>query len=85
MAKRQKLELGKWANFDIAGFVQRIKDAIKNDDQLMLEISTNTFFKLPRVVKEILRKEGITEESLRSLVKNQKNVSGSKRPKQRTI
>ena len=29
MAKRQKLELGKWANFDIAGFVQRIKDAIK--------------------------------------------------------
>ena len=85
MAKRQKLELGKWANFDIAGFVQRIKDAIKNDDQLMLEISTNTFFKLPRAVKEILKREGITEESLRCLVKNQENVSGSKRPKQRTI
>ena len=85
MAKRQKLELGKWANFDIAGFVQRIKDAIKNDDQLMLEISTNTFFKLPRVVKEILKREGITEESLRCLVKNQENVSGSKRVKQRTI
>ena len=85
MAKRQKLELGKWANFDIAGFVQRIKDAIKNDDQLMLEISTNTHSKLPRVLREILKREGITEESLRCLVKNQENVSGSKRVKQRTI
>ena len=85
MAKRQKLELGKWANFDIAGFIQRIKDAIKNDDQLMLEISTNTHSKLPRVLREILKREGITEESLRCLVKNQENVSGSKRVKQRTI
>ena len=78
MAKKVALKFGKHSRLDWNRHLNQIREAIKTDDQLHLEIYATTFTKLPKVVKEYYRREGITQEQLVCLVKDKSKIDGLK-------
>ena len=76
MAKKQALKFGKHGRIDWKRHLNHIREAIKTDDQFQLGIYATTFTKLPKVVKEFYRREGITQEQLVCLVKDKSKIDG---------
>ena len=75
MAKKVALKFGKHSRLDWNKHLNDIREAIKSDDQFHLGIYATTFTKLPKVVKEYFRREGITQEQLVCLVKDKSKIS----------
>ena len=75
MAKKVALKFGKHSRLNWNKHLNDIREAIKSDDQFHLGIYASTFTKLPKVVKEYFRREGITQEQLVCLVKDKSKIS----------
>ena len=78
MAKKVALKFGKHSRLDWNKHLNDIRQAIKSDDQFHLGIYATTFTKLPKVVKEYFRREGITQEQLVCLVRDKSQIDGLK-------
>ena len=78
MAKKVALKFGKHSRLDWNKHLNDIRKAIKSDDQFHLGIYATTFTKLPKVVKEYFRREGITQDQLVCLVKDKSKISALK-------
>ena len=78
MAKKVALKFGKHSRLNWNKHLIDIREAIKSDDQFHLGIYASTFTKLPKVVKEYFRREGITQEQLVCLVKDKSKISALK-------
>ena len=78
MAKKVALKFGKHSRLNWNKHLNDIREAIKSDDQFHLGIYATTFTKLPKVVKEYFRREGITQEQLVCLVKDKSKISALK-------
>jgi len=78
VAKKQALKFGKHSRIDWKRNLNQIREAIKTDDQFHLGIYATIFTKLPKVVKEYYRREGITQEQLVCLVKDKSKIDGLK-------
>ena len=75
MAKKVALKFGKHSRIDWNRHLLQIREAINTNDQFHLGIYATTFTKLPKVVKEYYRREGITQEQLVCLVKDKSKIS----------
>ena len=78
MAKKVALNFGKHSRLNWNKHLNDIREAIKSDDQFHLGIYASTFTKLPKVVKEYFRREGITQEQLVCLVRDKSQIDGLK-------
>ena len=78
MAKKQALKFGKHSRIDWKRNLNKMREAIKTDDQFQLQIYATIFTKFPKVVKEYYRREGITQEQLVCLVKDKSKIDGLK-------
>ena len=74
MAKKVALKFGKHSRIDWKRNLNKIREAIKTDDQFQLPIHATIFTKLPKVIKEFYRKEGIIQEKLVCLVRNKSKI-----------
>ena len=75
MAKKVALKFGKHSRIDWNRHLLQIREAINTNDQFHLGIYATIFTKLPKVVKEYYRREGITQEQLVCLVKDKSKIS----------
>ena len=78
MAKKVALKFGKHSRIDWKRNLNKMREAIKTDDQFQLQIYATIFTKFPKVVKEFYRREGITQEQLVCLVKDKSKIDGLK-------
>ena len=78
MAKIVALKFGKHGRLNWNKHLNDMRVAINNDDQFHLGIYAAIYPKLPKVVKEYYRREGITLEQLVCLVKDKSKIDGLK-------